>query len=59
VETYVVRVWTPGPDEPDTPGGLRGEVEHPRSGHRQPFTSVDELAHALRDRPARPGSAFR
>jgi hypothetical protein len=51
VETYVVRVWAPGPDEPGPPGGLRGEVEHPRSGHRQAFTSVDDLAEILRPPP--------
>ena len=33
METYVVRVWAPAPDEPESPGGLRGEVEHPRTGH--------------------------
>ena len=54
METYVVRVWAPGPDEPDIPGGLRGEVEHPRTGHRQPFTSLDELVAALRPRQSRP-----
>ena len=52
METYVVRVWGPGPDEPETPGGLRGEVEHPRTGRRQAFTSVDDLADVLRAPPS-------
>ena len=51
METYVVRVWTPAPEEPEGATGLRGEVEHPRTGHRQAFTSVDDLAEALRPPP--------
>ena len=55
METYVVRVWVPDPGEPGTPGGLRGEVEHPRTGHRQAFTNVDDLADILRPRPPTAG----
>ena len=55
METYVVRVWVPAPDEPEGSAGLRGEVEHPRTGRRQPFTSVDDLADALRPPPAAEG----
>lgn len=45
----MVRVWTPEQDdEPDAAvAGLRGEVEHTRTGVRRRFTTMADLAEAL------------
>ena len=48
METYVVRIWEPAPEEPDTASGLRGEVLNARTGQRRLFTSLEDLAGALR-----------
>jgi len=52
----VVRVWVPaaagdvGADQ-DLTAELRGEVEHPRSGLRRRFTTLDDLVDVLRSKP--------
>jgi hypothetical protein len=54
METYVVRVWAPaaaGDAGADLGDELRGEVEHPRSGVRRRFTTMDDLADILRGDP--------
>jgi hypothetical protein len=55
METYVVRVWVPASaGEAGTTGdadmGLRGVVEHPRSGLQREFTSLEDLGELLRQR---------
>jgi hypothetical protein len=56
METYVVRVWVPASAGdagagPEFGAELRGEVEHPRSGLRRRFTTLDDLADILRGDP--------
>jgi hypothetical protein len=53
METYVVRVWVPAAagDAGTGADDLRGEVEHPRSGVRRRFTTLDDLAEILRGDP--------
>jgi hypothetical protein len=50
METFVVRVWTPGaPESRDGPQCLRGLVEHVRVGERRVFAGDDELLAMLRE----------
>jgi hypothetical protein len=53
METYVVRVWVPASAgeagaTDDADRGLRGVVEHPRSGLQREFTSLEDLGELLR-----------
>jgi hypothetical protein len=55
METYVVRVWVPASagEAGTTAGGdmgLRGVVEHPRSGLQREFTSLEDLGEVLQAR---------
>jgi hypothetical protein len=52
MEMFVVRLWTPGSEEPArssvAPTELRGVLESPRLGERVGFRSAAELLAALR-----------
>ena len=57
METFVLRIWTPGPSENDNePLGLRGLVEHVRFGEQRAlvFESGDQLLTLLLHRAQRP-----
>ena len=43
METYVVRTWTPGVDEPPGQEPLRGTVQHVASGNEVPFIGARAL----------------
>jgi hypothetical protein len=52
MDTFVVRVWSPGVDDGES--GLRGVVEHVSTGVSDRFRNVDELVAFLQTRE--PGS---
>jgi hypothetical protein len=56
METFVVRIWAPstGPTEAVTEFGVRGNVEHVRSGHAGVFNSFDQLNRMIVDELSRP-----
>lgn len=56
MDTFVVRVWAPMPDEEEG-AGLRGVVEHVASGWSGRFRNVEELVTFLRARGAIDGPA--
>jgi hypothetical protein len=57
VQSFVVRVWVPGEDQPaGDDGDLRGVVETVATGESDPFRSAEELAEILRARTGRPSS---
>lgn len=43
METFVIRVWTPGEPEVDGSHALHGLVEHVRAGKRHAFDGGSEL----------------
>jgi hypothetical protein len=48
METFVVRVWVPRPDdEAHEPRSVRGLVEHVRTGRSDPFVGPEELVELI------------
>ena len=44
METFVLRIWVPGTDQPARSRPLRGVVEHVATGSSATFRSVHDLA---------------
>lgn len=53
MDTFVVRLWTPGSCDEAAPSGVHGTVQHVASGRASPFRSGEQLLSLLE---ALPGS---